>query len=49
MQVVFNIIIIIIKRILLDKLPIKMQDENYIPDEDLRLGLLFGEQRDDDL
>jgi hypothetical protein len=26
-----------------------MQDENYIPDEDLRLGLLFGEQKDDDL
>ena len=26
-----------------------MQDENYIPDEDLSLGLLFGEQNDDDL
>jgi hypothetical protein len=30
----------------------KMQDENYIPDEDLRLSLLFNEQvhhRDDEL
>jgi hypothetical protein len=26
-----------------------MQDENYIPDEDLRLSLLFGGQKDDDL